>query len=79
MFYRLPLYCFMDYMKPLTFCSFIVQYVYINILFLLLPVWADDTWLKEHAGATLDKDEEEAEGENETGEKRPAEDTETVS
>ena len=47
---------------------------------LLTLVWADDTWLREHAGATLDDkaEEEEVGGEDSAGTKRPAEETESV-
>ena len=42
-------------------------------------MWADDTWLKEHAGATLDKDADDEEDDSSSATKRPAEETESVS
>ncbi|XP_025109510.1 LOW QUALITY PROTEIN: peptidyl-prolyl cis-trans isomerase E-like [Pomacea canaliculata] len=42
-------------------------------------VWADDSWLQQHAGETIkDTEEEEGEGGEEKGVKRSAEDTEEV-
>ncbi|CAH1773618.1 unnamed protein product, partial [Owenia fusiformis] len=41
------------------------------------PVWSEDTWLKEHAGATLDNDNDEEGGET-GGQKRSAEETTTT-
>ena len=41
-------------------------------------VWADDNWLQKHAGETLEKEDEEA-GEEETSNKRPADNTADVS
>ncbi|KAL8596961.1 hypothetical protein ACOMHN_027907 [Nucella lapillus] len=37
-------------------------------------VWADDNWLQKHAGETLEKEDEEGEGEEASG-KRPADDS----
>lgn len=41
---------------------------------MFLTVWADDTWLQEHAGATLEG--KEGEDDNDQGQKRPSEESE---
>lgn len=42
-------------------------------------MWADDNWLQEHAGATLtEKQGEEQDSEETSGEKRPNEDVQVV-
>ena len=43
-----------------------------------VSVWSEDSWLQKHSGATLDSEEQNTEESN-TGTKRPAEQTDTVS
>lgn len=44
----------------------------------IFSVWADDTWLKEHAGATLEENNEENEGGGDNSNKRAGEEVEEV-
>ena len=44
----------------------------------VLTVWSEDSWLQEHAGATLNDKTDKSNDSEETGTKRPTEDTETV-
>jgi len=52
----------------------------IQLLLLLFcyKVWSEDSWLQEHAGATLNSKTDKSTEADDTGTKRPAEDTESV-